>query len=444
MQNIDVDEQAAKDDEDFNSHYSSLSKDSFNATLSSIDEEISPIKFQLRTPVESASSSTVQKLKRKLSQCITASTEYICDALAPGQADELMKLLLSEDNQKSDKVIPAERFSLVESYKSAPSQQVRYLILSLVPNTFSKTECIEFFGCSKYMTEHARKMKSESGPGVIPTREPFTRNRLNMSKVEHFIDFLIHNGYFQDVAYGTTKLKLDSGQEIIIPHIIRTSIKLHLVKLYNSHCSSIGYSPLSQSSLFKILDDCKTSQRKALTGVDNYTADGYEGFQTMEKILEQLPLAKDTKQVFKSSLKDVLMYLKGNYRLHVQNQESLCSTHCRTFALSNPKIKEARTSCKHDHSEICEDCQNLFFCLQSIPELIEDNVKDPVIKEEHHYEAEVASTYILEWMRHIIRGVHTQETKVNALSNLSEQSAWMVGDWMMKIPPQRYREKMEE
>ena len=93
--------------------------------------------------------------------------------------------------------------------------------------------------------------------------------------------------------------------------------------------------------------------------------------------------------------------------------------HCRTFALSNPKIKEARTSCKNDHSEISEDCQNLFFCLQSIPELIEDNVKDPVIKEELHYEAEVASTYILEWMRHIIRGVHTQETKVNALSNLS-------------------------
>ena len=122
------DEQAAKDDEDFNSQYSSLSKDSFNATLSSIDEDIRPIKFQLRTPIESASSSTVQKLKRKLSQCITASTEYICDALVPGQADELMKLLLSEDNQKSDKVIPTELFSLVESYKSAPSQTTSSLL----------------------------------------------------------------------------------------------------------------------------------------------------------------------------------------------------------------------------------------------------------------------------------------------------------------------------
>ena len=116
-----------------------------------------------------------------------------------------------------------------------------------------------------------------------------------MSKVEHFIDFLIHNGYFQDVAYGTTKLKLDSGEEFIVPHVVRTSIKLHLIKLYNSHCTSIGYTPLSQRSLYRVLDDCKASQRKALSGIDNYTADGYEGFQTIEIILEKLSLANDIK-----------------------------------------------------------------------------------------------------------------------------------------------------
>ena len=60
---------------------------------------------------------------------------------------------------------------------------------------------MEFFGCSKWMTEQARKIKSEFGPGVIAAKEALTRNRIDMSKVEHFIDFLIHNGYFQDVAY---------------------------------------------------------------------------------------------------------------------------------------------------------------------------------------------------------------------------------------------------
>ena len=59
----------------YNSNYSSVSKNSFNATLSSMDEEISPIKFQFPIPVESASAATVKKLKRTLSR--TASTEYL-------------------------------------------------------------------------------------------------------------------------------------------------------------------------------------------------------------------------------------------------------------------------------------------------------------------------------------------------------------------------------
>ena len=265
--------------------------------------------------------------------------------------------------------------------------------------------------------------------------------QIDMSKVEHFIDFLIHNGYFQDVAYGTTKLKLDSGEEFIVPYVVRTSIKLHLIKLYNSHCTSIGYAPLSQRSLYRVLDDCKASQRKALSGTDNYTADGYEGFQTTEIILEKFSLANGINQVIKSFLKNALMYLKGNYQLHVPNQESLCPTHCRTFALSNPKVKKTKSSCKHDHSETLDDCKNVFFSLQSIIDLIDENVQDDVMKKELLYEAKVATSYILEWMKHIIHGVHTQETKVNVLSNLDEESAWVVGDWMMKIPPQQYGER---
>ena len=145
-------------DVDYNSNYSSVSKNSCNATLSSVHEEISPIKFQLRTPVESARAATVKKLKRKLSQCVTASTKYICDALAPGQTEALKKMLCNDNNQNSEKVIPEELSSLVDSYKSAPSQQVRFLILSLVPSKFLKTNCMEFFGCSKWMIEQAGKI----------------------------------------------------------------------------------------------------------------------------------------------------------------------------------------------------------------------------------------------------------------------------------------------
>ena len=84
------------------SEYRSIcySKDSFNMTISSTDESVSPIKYQLRTPVEEASENTVKSLKRKFSQCISASTDFICDSLAPGQGEELKNLMLSDGNKK--------------------------------------------------------------------------------------------------------------------------------------------------------------------------------------------------------------------------------------------------------------------------------------------------------------------------------------------------------
>ena len=137
------------------------------------------------------------------------------------------------------------------------------------------------------------------------------------------------------------------------------------------------------------------------------------------------------------------MYLKGNYHLHVC-KESLCASHCRTFALSNPKSKDLKESCRHSNTERCHDCQNLFFCLESVTDLIHEHVKEQEMKEELLYEAEVGTCYIFEWMKHIMRGVHTQDSKINALSNLDNESAWWVSDWMMKILPQRYKEKIED
>ena len=56
---------------------------------------------------------------------------------------------------------------------------------------------------------------------------------------------------------------------------------------------------------------------------------------------------------------------------------------------------------------------------------------------------EVAATNIMEWMQHILRGAHTQDTKTEIFEGLSPTTAFVIGDWMMKILPQYFREKME-
>ena len=60
-------------------------------------------------------------------------------------------------------------------------------------------------------------------------------------------------------------------------------------------------------------------------------------------------------------------------------------------------------------------------------------------KNELNYDYSVASTSILEWIMHILRGVQMQKTKEMIMEELCISKAMVIGDWMMKIIPQKHR-----
>ena len=76
-------------------------------------------------------------------------------------------------------------------------------------------------------------------------------------------------------------------------------------------------------------------------------------------------------------------------------------------------------------------------CLEAIKELIIDSGLNSESKDELAYDYSTASAYITEWVKHILRGVHTQSTKKKIIEMLSETNAMVLGDWMMKIIPQK-------
>ena len=46
--------------------------------------------------------------------------------------------------------------------------------------------------------------------------------RLPMAKVDHFIDFVNRPYFYQDVAYGTRVIKLETGEKLTVPNVVRT------------------------------------------------------------------------------------------------------------------------------------------------------------------------------------------------------------------------------
>jgi hypothetical protein len=92
------------------------------------------------------------------------------------------------------------------------------------------------------------------------------------------------------------ELKLESGERIEMPNIVRTITRSTMVTLYMKHCTEEGFiNPLSRRTMFRILEVCEASQRKSLRGLDNVAADGAMGLEAIERIIENLePIGVDS------------------------------------------------------------------------------------------------------------------------------------------------------
>ncbi|CAB4021822.1 Transposon Tf2-6 poly, partial [Paramuricea clavata] len=271
-----------------------------------------------------------------------------------------------------------------------------------------------------------------------------------MSKVDHFIGFVNRPYFHQDVAFGIRKLKLESGETIEMPNVIRTVTRSTMVAQYQHFCAEQSFDPLSRSTLFRILEVREASQRKSLSGLDNTAVDGSKAFQTMIFIAEQLVnvgVDKSWSTDIENRLNAGKQYLKTDYKVHCQESSSPCADHCRSFSLSDPCDKDFQEKCKHSHVMTCSFCDNIKSVVGDIEEKIKQH-SHPLFTKEHQedllddfYEA---NDHIKAWKAQIMRSANQELAKQNVLRDLDESSVLAVMDWAMKFPQIKYREKQSE
>ena len=132
--------------------------------------------------------------------------------------------------------------------------------------------------------EHAKK----TGPGIPVENLKRHPVRVDMKKVDHFLDFINRPYFYQDVAFGTRNLELESGEILTMPNVVRTVTRSTMIALYISLCKDEEFEALSRSTLYRILAVRKSSQRKSLQVLDNTAADGAAAFDTLETVLGQV------------------------------------------------------------------------------------------------------------------------------------------------------------
>ena len=176
------------------------------------------------------------------------------------------------------------------AYKNAKTKNLKRQILSLYAYRYSMSMLQKIhqpYGkLSTWEIKQARSPANLSGPGTTLEVTTKHRVRLDMSKVDHFVEFTNRPYFYQDVSYGSKILILESGDRIEMPNVVRTVTRSTMVEQYLEYCKEQCHEQLSRSTLFKILEEREASQRKSLQGLDNTAADGAAGFQTLETLIE--------------------------------------------------------------------------------------------------------------------------------------------------------------
>lgn len=300
------------------------------------------------------------------------------------------------------------------AYRDSPTKTVKLQILSLYAYRFSTEKLMKYHepyeALTRWQIKQARKLAKEKGPGMAQEKAFQHRIRLPVSKVDHFIDFVNRPYFYQDVAYGTRVIKLETGEKLSMPNVVCTVTQTTMIHQYLQYCDEVKLSPLSTRTLYKILEVREASQRRSLQGLDNIATDGAAGFETLEKILDELKTL-DSEQTWcvesKSTLKACKRYLKTEYPVNCRDgQPSNCPDHCRNFALSDNSDDAFKVKCDHVHDTVCSSCESLKIVMLEM----EDQIRNKHIafySKDHQkdilYDFVKAKQSILDWKAHILR-----------------------------------------
>ncbi|CAB4008860.1 Hypothetical predicted protein, partial [Paramuricea clavata] len=189
--------------------------------------------------------------------CIDKAIEacsLVCDVMAPNAGrDPFQSCFTANKETNYSEFVP-----LMQAYSNATTKNVKTQILSLYAHQYPVKTLQKIHGPYAKLTEwqikRARSHARESGPGSLVETSPCHRIRLQPVKLDHFLDFVNRPYFYQDVAFVMSELRLENGEKITMPNVIR-----------------------------KVRE---ASQQKSLCGLDNTAVEGSGGFQRLHGIVD--------------------------------------------------------------------------------------------------------------------------------------------------------------
>ena len=182
------------------------------------------------------------------------SSYNVCDSES-GEDDEIEPSTLSDSTLQN----------FINAYNNEQSSKSRKEILSLFARNFKGSRLKQLIpDLTDSCIKEARKHCIKHGSGIAAPTPVIHRFFLSESKTEHFFRFMTRDVILQDTAYGTSKIKIESGEERLVRKPIRKLVPARIIAQYLKICDETEFKPASPRTLLRILEVCPASTRKSL------------------------------------------------------------------------------------------------------------------------------------------------------------------------------------
>jgi hypothetical protein len=112
--------------------------------------------------------------------------------------------------------------------------------------------------------------------------------RYDIEQLQHFIEFFLSPHITSDLPFGEKKIKLSTGETVLVLNTIRNNISTRIINQYHLYCDEKKFKPLGDTVLNDILKYCSASTRKSLAGLDTYSANGSSAFAALINLCDLL------------------------------------------------------------------------------------------------------------------------------------------------------------
>ena len=104
------------------------------------------------------------------------------------------------------------------------------------------------------------------------------------------------------------------------------------------------------------------------------------------------------------------------------------------YALSDPTENCFTQRCDHHHNQQCNQCEALEAVLNDIGSAVQDTrFSDDEERDDALYLYESATQAIQSWKSHQLRSVRQDQSRLDVLKRLNENTVLIVNDWAMKF-----------